>query len=97
MKIPDFMNVVAWILTLGLAALVVVGVGFGGYAIYASARANGEVDYCYVEMWSPGNMSPQYMLHAHRPWRSDLVVGNYPTVDDAKAKSDIMHCPMGKP
>lgn len=69
---------------------------FGLYAIVASARSNGEIDYCYVEMWSPPNMSPQYQLHGHRPWRQDRILGNYSTMDIAIKEAELMQCPLNK-
>lgn len=80
-----------------LAGLIgIVLVLFGLYAIGASARSNGEIDYCYVEMWSPPNMSPQYQLHGHRPWRQDRILGNYPTMDVAIKEAELMQCPLNK-
>ena len=55
-------------------------------------RSNGETDYCYVEMWSPSQMAPQFELVGHRPWRSDRMIGVYPTVEDAKARADTLGC-----
>lgn len=85
-----------WAFPLSIAAVFAGLLGLATWAIIGSVRSNGETDYCYVEMWSPGQMSPQYQLHAHRPWRLDIVLGNYPTLDEAAAKAEMLHCPLGK-
>lgn len=83
-------RVIGTLLTaLGLAVIILAG-----YAVVESIRSNGETDYCYVEMWSPPQMAPQWMLQAHRPWRTDRQIGIYPTLEDAKAKSDSMGCKL---
>lgn len=83
-----FLNLIAVI-----AALVIVGlVGLCGWSIYGSVKSNGEIDYCFIEMWSPGGMSPQYQLFGHRPWRSDRLIANYTSIEEAKAKADTIGC-----
>ena len=82
---------------LGLAAATVAGIGasvFVGTAIVQATRSNGEVDYCYVEMTAPPMMAPQYQLFGHRPWREDRPMGVYPTLEDVKAKADLISCRM---
>jgi hypothetical protein len=73
----------------GLAVIVL------GYMAYKTVESNGETDYCYVEMWSPPQMAPQWMLSAHRPWRVDRQIGVYPSLEDAKSKSDSLGCKLG--
>jgi hypothetical protein len=66
--------------------------GLAGYAIVSAVRSNGEVDYCYTEMWSPPQMAPQFQLYAHRPWRADRMLGVFQTIEEVKVKSDILNC-----
>lgn len=96
MRLPDAEDVFSFGFHVSLLAIVLGLVGLSGWAVYGSVRSNGEADYCYVEMWSPGSMSPQYQLHAHRPWRVDRILGNYPTLDAAAAEAATINCPMGK-
>lgn len=80
------------------ALLFVAGVslfGLVGYATIKSISSNGEVDYCYVEMWSPDRMAPQFQLFGHRPWRQDRMIGVYPTIDEAKSRADLLGCRVG--
>lgn len=76
---------------LGLALITLAG-----WAVVGSIQSNGRVDYCYVEMWSPPQMAPQYQLWGHRPWRNDRNIGVYMTLEEAKAKADAMSCPLNK-
>lgn len=76
------------------SVVMVAVVGFVGYVAVESIRSNGETDYCYVEMWSPPQMSPQWMLKAHRPWREDRQIGIYPTLDEAQTKAATMGCKL---
>lgn len=46
----------------------------------------------YVEMYSPPELAPQWMLKAHRPWREDRRIGIYVTLDEAKVKADTIGC-----
>ena len=78
---------VAW---MGVASAI----GFAVYAIVESVRSNGDVDYCYFEMWSPTQMAPQWQLYAHRPWRPDRMMGVYPTPEDARRAADTMSCKL---
>lgn len=78
-----------------IVAGILAVLGFVGYAIVGSIRSNGETDYCYTEMWSPGQMAPQHQLYGHRPWRTDRMLGVYSTVEEARAKADVLGCPMG--
>lgn len=74
-------------------ALVILGiVGSIGYVTFAVIHSNGETDYCYTEMWSPTQMAPQFLLQAHRPWRQDRMLGAYPSLEEAKAKADLLGC-----
>lgn len=91
MKWFNFDNVVGFCITCLALGLF----GFGAFATISSVRSNGEADYCYVEMWSPGQMAPQFQLYAHRPWRSDRMLGVWPTVDEARTKAELVNCPMG--
>ncbi len=79
----------------GVVLVVLPVLGLAGYAIYESIRSNGEIDYCYVEMWSPGQMAPQHQLYGHRPWRNDRMLGVYSTVEEARSKADVISCPVG--
>ena len=88
MDIEKALGTVALVIGLGLAAL-------GTVAVVGSVRANGNIDYCYVEMLSPQGMAPQYQLHGHRPWREDRSMGVYPTIDEAKQKADTLGCKFG--
>jgi len=82
----------------GYAAIVVACSAVFSLAVWTvvgSIRSNGETDYCYIEMWSPPQMAPQWLLKGHRPWRMDRDVGIYASVDDAKAKADLLSCKLG--
>ena len=74
-----------------LAAIAALA-GLGIVAVAMSARSNGNIDYCYVEMLSPQGMAPQYQLYGHRPWRVDRAMGVYPTLEEAKDKADVVTC-----
>jgi len=74
--------------------LIIMLILFGGWTAVSSARSNGEIDYCFVEMWSPPQMSPQYQLWGHRPWRTDRNIGVYLTIEEAKSKADILGCKL---
>ena len=69
-----------------------------GFVLLETIRSNGETDYCYVEMWSPPQMSPQmspqWMLKAHRPWREDRDLGVYGSIDEASAHAETVHCKL---
>ena len=78
-----------------LMVVVSLLIALGTVSTVYSVRSNGNVDYCYVEMRSPEGMAPQYQLYAHRPWRSDRSLGIYPTLEDAKAKTDLVGCKFG--
>lgn len=67
---------------------------FSGYAIFAAAHTNGEVDYCFISMMSPTGMAPQYQLFGHRQWRPDRAMGVYATLEEAKDKADTMSCKL---
>lgn len=56
----------------------------------------GEIDYCYTEMWSPGQMAPQFQLFGHRPWRTDRMMGVFATVEEVRSKAEALNCSMGK-
>jgi hypothetical protein len=85
MKLENAFAIV--VLALGLAII-----GFLSWAVVGSVKSNGVIDYCYVQMWSPSQMAPQYALYGHRPWREDRQMGVYPTIEEAKAKADSMGC-----
>jgi hypothetical protein len=72
--------------------MIFVGIGF--YSLLQSIRSNGDTDYCYIEMWSPPQMAPQYQLWAHRPWRQDRNLGVYPSVDEAAKASTALGCKL---
>lgn len=88
-------------MTLEKASMImIIGLGLAGTTIGLAAAGNamsssGEVDYCYIEMTSPADMSPQFKLMGHRPWRNDMKMGVYPTLDEAKQKADVVGCKMG--
>ncbi len=75
-----------------LAGVAVIG--FLSWATIGSVKSNGVIDYCYVQMWSPSQMAPQYALYGHRPWREDRQMGVYPTIEEAKQKADSMGCKL---
>jgi hypothetical protein len=77
-----------------IVMLAVVLIAFGATATVGSIRSNGVIDYCYVEMWSPPQMAPQYQLWGHRPWRNDRNIGVYLTIEEAKSKADAMGCKL---
>jgi len=77
-----------------LVMFAVALIAFGGVAAVGSVRSNGVIDYCYVEMWSPPQMAPQYQLWGHRPWRNDRNIGVYMTIEEAKSKADAMGCKL---
>ena len=63
------------------------------YMAYRSISASGQIEYCYVEMWSPHNyVSPQFQSVGFREWRTDRSLGVYPTAEEAKRQSDILGC-----
>ncbi len=88
MEFEKAVGIIALVLGLSLVALGVV-------ATVGAIRSNGNTDYCYVEMMSPHGMAPQYQLYGHRPWLSDRPMGVYPTIDEAKAKADVIGCRFG--
>lgn len=87
----DFVKIAYGLLLLAAAALLTLII----VSVIGSIRSNGEVDYCFVEMWSPQNMAPQFQLQGHRSWRTDRMIGVYPTVEEAKAKADALGCRVG--
>lgn len=84
----DFERAFSILATCAIAAFLL----FMAYAGVQSARANGNIDYCYVEMLSPQGMAPQYQLYGHRPWRADRAMGVYPTLEVAKNMADTVGC-----
>jgi len=88
----EFSEKVLWSILLACSLSVLALVG---WATVGSIRSNGNIDYCYVEMLSPMGMAPQYQLHGHRPWRTDRPMGVYPSLEEAKAKSDVLGCKFG--
>lgn len=96
MRFPDGDEVVGFAFGISALALIFGVLGLVGWATYGSIKSNGETDYCYVEMWSPGQMAPQYQLHAHRPWRVDRMIGNFGSLEEATSKATAINCPMGK-
>jgi len=75
---------------IGILLLIVGVLVFAGWAIVGSVRSNGETDYCYIEMLSPPQMAPQWMLKAHRPWRDDRQIGVFLTLEEAMALCRLM-------
>lgn len=74
--------------------VAVLFVGLAFYAILQSIKSNGETDYCYIQMWSPPQMAPQYQLWAHRPWREDRNLGVYSSVDEATKATIAIGCKL---
>ena len=52
-------------------------------------RADGRVDYCYVDDRMGG-----VALIAHRPWRPDHIRGLFPSAEQAAAAAKAMECPV---
>lgn len=76
-----------WLAALALLALV-------GYPITMSLRADGRIDYCYVEPWAyQAPLAPDqvvYTLHGHRPWRVDRAVSmRVPSLDEARRRAEL--------
>ena len=79
----------ALLFAVGLSVIALVGT-----FIVMAIRSNGETDYCYVQMYSPAQMAPQWMLYAHRPWLPDRQLGIYPTLSDAANIAHEMGCKL---
>jgi len=88
----EFGEKILWSILLACSLSVLALVG---WAIVGSIRSNGNIDYCYVQMLSPVGMAPQYQLIGHRPWREDRSMGVYPSLEEAKSKSDTLSCKFG--
>ncbi len=83
-------KIISSLFTLGFVACFL----FLGYVVEESIRSNGETDYCFIHMYSPPDMAPQWMLRAHRPWREDRSLGAYSSMEEAKSKADTMGCKL---
>jgi len=57
--------------------------------IFMSVRADGRVDYCYIEAARGG-----VQLWAHRPWRLDHIRGTFPSAQQAADAARAMECPV---
>lgn len=55
------------------------------------ARSDGRVDYCFI---SRGGVPERSKLWGHRNWTFDREIGYFDTIDDAKAKADLIGCPV---
>jgi hypothetical protein len=86
-----FVQRLATSVAFAVCVIVLLGVS---YVVVEAACSNGNVDYCYVEMYSPVSLAPQYRLSGHRPWRADRVMGAFPTLEEAKAKADVIGCKL---
>jgi hypothetical protein len=83
-----------------MSLIILLGAGAFGlfvWMIAGSILSNGTTDYCYVEMYSPSPMAPQYSLQGHRPWRTDRNMGVFVTLEEAKAKADALGCKLNSP
>ena len=81
-----------WLAALALLVLV-------GYPITMALRADGRIDYCYVEAWAyQAPLMPDqvvYTLHGHRPWRVDRAVSlKVPTLDEVRRRAELMGCEL---
>lgn len=65
----------------------------GLYVAVESVRSNGEVDYCYLSLWST-QQSTHMALMGHRSWRQDAYLGEYSSIVEAKAAADVIQCKL---
>lgn len=73
-------------------SLLLVGVSAG---IWQTARADGKIDYCYVDSF--GEKSDKRALYGHRPWRSDAQLRSMPVAEDPAplfALAKELGCPI---
>jgi hypothetical protein len=59
------------------------------------ARADGRVDYCYIEAYSPSEVARTfYKLHQHRPWRADYTAGIFDSHEACVEAARRQDCPL---
>ncbi len=66
----------------------------GSWLAYKGITASGQVERCYIE-YLPGLNFWDYRLRGAIEWRPDPVLGNFKTVDEAKASAAKLDCKMG--
>lgn len=77
-------------LGLFVIAILLGAVGLGIWIVIAACRADGKIDYCYIQQ--EGSAVRGYVVYGHRAWRSDTVLAAEPTSDAAETKH-LMMCP----
>jgi hypothetical protein len=79
-----------------LGGLIICGlVIFTGVTIVQSARADGHIEYCYIQLDNVSDL-PMYKLWGYRAWCSDRKIATFPAMDDAVNAADKLQCPLRK-
>jgi hypothetical protein len=81
-----------WFGRILLATLTALSLVFVGTIITCSLRSDGKVDFCYAQRAVSDHDPARVTLYGHIPWRSDINMGNYPTIFDASNAASTVGC-----
>jgi hypothetical protein len=102
-SVSDPGDAIVGFLAASLILTLVAGLVLAVYAGFAATFASGQPDYCMVYAESGPQVlkedgskvqSTVFKIQAHRPWRSDVILGESKTLDDAVESTKKLGCPL---
>ncbi len=67
----------------------------GSWLIYKGITASGQVEHCYIDYIPSTFGAPIYRLNGHVAWGEDPTLGDFTSIEAAKAQAAKLDCKMG--